>query len=402
MDDAVRHEDSDRMPAGSTGDVESGRRRGRVREYEISFSDRWARECWAGGGWATPGLQVMNELPMQYARSADGTNIAFVELGQGPPLLVIPALGVANGDVDPAFAPSCLDHFKMVVFDRRGSGHSSRKVPVTLELLVQDCLAVADAAGIESFHINSYYVGAFEAVRVVLETPGRVRGLILNDPFLPGFADSLPSTAWQASLEVDWDWFVEAYVRTWGEPEPGDRVVPGLIDHFKATNDPDSFRALVKMLGEIDDTGPLERIKIPTLVIHRERFPQAAQSSNSYASRIPGAKLATSRGSHASNLSDDAEGVLQEFLTGTLPLNEVPRSWLGPSPTAAAAPAAGLSDREAEVLRLVTMGCSNREIAAELTLSLPTVATHLRHILDKLGVENRAAAAAWAVRAGLA
>ena len=53
---------------------------------------------------------------------------------------------------------------------------------------------------------------------------------------------------------------------------------------------------------------------------------------------------------------------------------------------------AGLSPREAEVLRLVTQGKSNREIAEELVISERTVANHLASIFNKTGAENRAAA----------
>jgi DNA-binding CsgD family transcriptional regulator len=63
---------------------------------------------------------------------------------------------------------------------------------------------------------------------------------------------------------------------------------------------------------------------------------------------------------------------------------------------------AGLSAREVEVLRLVAAGRSNREIAAELILSEKTVENHLTRIYGKIGAENRAAAAAFAIRHGLA
>jgi DNA-binding CsgD family transcriptional regulator/tetratricopeptide (TPR) repeat protein len=63
---------------------------------------------------------------------------------------------------------------------------------------------------------------------------------------------------------------------------------------------------------------------------------------------------------------------------------------------------AGLSDREIDVLRLVAHGQTNREIAGTLFLSEYTVARHLTHIFTKTGVENRAGAAAWALRHGLA
>lgn len=55
-----------------------------------------------------------------------------------------------------------------------------------------------------------------------------------------------------------------------------------------------------------------------------------------------------------------------------------------------------LTGREAEVLRLVARGITNREIAAELHLSEKTVARHLSNIFAKLGVVSRAAATAWA------
>ncbi|WP_236241625.1 helix-turn-helix transcriptional regulator [Streptomyces sp. CC228A] len=62
----------------------------------------------------------------------------------------------------------------------------------------------------------------------------------------------------------------------------------------------------------------------------------------------------------------------------------------------------GLSPREAEVLRLVAAGRTNREIAAALTISEHTVARHLNNIFAKLQVTSRAAATAFACAHGLA
>jgi DNA-binding CsgD family transcriptional regulator len=72
--------------------------------------------------------------------------------------------------------------------------------------------------------------------------------------------------------------------------------------------------------------------------------------------------------------------------------------------TANAAPSvrpAGLSKRETEVLRLVAIGKSNREIANLLFLSEKTIENHLTSIYAKLEVGNRAAAAAYAARHNL-
>jgi ATP/maltotriose-dependent transcriptional regulator MalT len=61
----------------------------------------------------------------------------------------------------------------------------------------------------------------------------------------------------------------------------------------------------------------------------------------------------------------------------------------------------GITEREAEVLRLVASGRSNREIAAMLFLSERTVARHLSNIFSKIGVSSRAAATAYAFEQGL-
>jgi non-specific serine/threonine protein kinase len=61
----------------------------------------------------------------------------------------------------------------------------------------------------------------------------------------------------------------------------------------------------------------------------------------------------------------------------------------------------GLSPREQEVLKLLTEGKTNRAIADRLFLSERTIETHVLHILNKLGVESRTAAATYAIRQGL-
>ena len=70
-------------------------------------------------------------------------------------------------------------------------------------------------------------------------------------------------------------------------------------------------------------------------------------------------------------------------------------------PTAQPEASEVLSARECEVLALVVDGFSNAEIAQELGIARNTVKNHLRSILAKLRVKNRAQAAAYAVSQGL-
>jgi DNA-binding NarL/FixJ family response regulator len=60
-----------------------------------------------------------------------------------------------------------------------------------------------------------------------------------------------------------------------------------------------------------------------------------------------------------------------------------------------------LSQREIEVLSLLGQGFLKKEISDRLCISIPTVATHVRHIYEKLNVKNAAAAVTKAYRAGI-
>lgn len=62
---------------------------------------------------------------------------------------------------------------------------------------------------------------------------------------------------------------------------------------------------------------------------------------------------------------------------------------------------ATLSSRETEVLRLIAQGRANKEIADQLGLSVPTVKTHIAHILEKLDAPDRTRAVTIAMERGL-
>jgi DNA-binding NarL/FixJ family response regulator len=64
--------------------------------------------------------------------------------------------------------------------------------------------------------------------------------------------------------------------------------------------------------------------------------------------------------------------------------------------------AAGLTERELGVVRLVARGLSNRELAQALYLSEATVKSHVARILFKLGVRNRVQIVVFAYESGIA
>ena len=125
----------------------------------------------------------------------------------------------------------------------------------------------------------------------------------------------------------------------------------------------------------------------------------AAQGRLALARGGPGAKA------RAHELLSAAVTLYEEFgIAGEAARVRTERDRLTAPPTPAPRPAlpGGLSAREAEVLQLVATGRSNRAIAAALSLSERTVGNHLTNIFNKLGIDNRAAATAFALRNDLA
>jgi DNA-binding NarL/FixJ family response regulator len=103
---------------------------------------------------------------------------------------------------------------------------------------------------------------------------------------------------------------------------------------------------------------------------------------------------------------DDIRRALEAAVAGQAVLDPVVQATLLKAAQARPArPAAlpdGLTDREAEVLGLIADGLSNAEIATRLFVAEATVKTHINRIFAKTGSRDRAQAAAYAFRQGLA
>ncbi len=100
------------------------------------------------------------------------------------------------------------------------------------------------------------------------------------------------------------------------------------------------------------------------------------------------------------------DGVILKTETGEALVEAIERVHAGESlgleELAESGPSTTLSQREQEVLALMALGTSNREIAHELYLSVDTIKTHVRSVFQKLGVSNRTQAALAAGDLGLA
>lgn len=91
---------------------------------------------------------------------------------------------------------------------------------------------------------------------------------------------------------------------------------------------------------------------------------------------------------------DDIKRAFQEVLEGERPVY-LPQRGRGRPSGGSDDPIDGLPLRQRQVLELICMGLSNKEIARDLDLSVSTVRAHVSALLQKLGVSNRAAAASY-------
>jgi len=110
----------------------------------------------------------------------------FDVAGQGPRVLAIQGVGVVGEAWRPQI-DGLKEEFTFAWFDNRGVGRS-RPAPgdLSIERLAEDAIAVADAAGFESFHLLAHSMGGLVAQQVALLVPSRVLSLALLCTFARG------------------------------------------------------------------------------------------------------------------------------------------------------------------------------------------------------------------------
>jgi len=141
-----------------------------------------------------------------------------LSFGQGPLTLLAPGGWVGSGEVWHALFGH-LPHWRCVSFDHRGSGASTHSGPISIDAMVEDLFAVADAQQVGRCIVAAESSGAGIVLEAALRQPQRFAGLVLVGASwlrpAPGSQDSFI-----AALRSDHDAALRGFVQAC-LPEPG-------------------------------------------------------------------------------------------------------------------------------------------------------------------------------------
>jgi pimeloyl-ACP methyl ester carboxylesterase len=329
----------------------------------------------------------------------DGRRIAYATTGEGP-LLLLGGRWVSHLEeewADPrarSFFEELARTHRVVRYDRLGAGLSDRTLPAppTPELETAQLEAVFEAAGGgEPATLFACSCAGLATARFASTWPDRVRKIV----FFGGYAsrDDIPDVTRQSIVDfarVNWPLAAKMLAGLFIPHGSGDEIAA--ISRYQRLAAEAGVAAAFLELDLTSDVRPfLPTLTMPALVVHRrgDRTVPIGRGRE-LASLLPNARFVALPGdSHLPHLDDQRP--LQRALAGFLD-NDAPVEANGDSP---------LTRRETEVLKLIAVGLSNREIASSLVLSEHTVHRHVANILRKLTQSSRAAAAAQATRAGI-
>jgi pimeloyl-ACP methyl ester carboxylesterase len=110
----------------------------------------------------------------------NGVTLAYRELGSGYPLVLINGFASTMDTWNPPVLAALAAHFRVIIFDNRGTGYSSASdEPFSIALFANDTIALMNALGISHAHVLGLSMGASIAQELALKEPDRVERLIL-------------------------------------------------------------------------------------------------------------------------------------------------------------------------------------------------------------------------------
>lgn len=112
---------------------------------------------------------------------ANGLEIAYEEIGSGPPLVLLHGASTTGRQTFAAQIPALAETFRLLLPDARGHGgtHWDAADGFEAEWLVNDLEAFVDALGLRTFHLIGFSMGAMTALGFAVRAPDRLRTLVV-------------------------------------------------------------------------------------------------------------------------------------------------------------------------------------------------------------------------------
>lgn len=351
----------------------------------------------------------------RYARSGD-LNIAYQAFGAGPVDLVIVPGFISH--VEYAWQEPLLARFlrklsgftRVITFDKRGMGLSDRdrrRETPSLTERMDDIAAVMDAADCRRAVLLAWSEGGATSLLFARRRPERVLALVLLSTtarFTSGadYPEGIPREILELFIDtMRQDWGTGVGFEIYAPSMAGDaRMRSWWASYQRFASSPGAVAASLRMHLDVDVREALPGITVPALVMHRTFDMLIPVECARYAAaRIPSARYIEQPGEDHMYWLGDQDSTLsaiRQFLAGTP--EGAPIAALRQSRRRLGTGWESLTEAELDIVRLVTAGLTNRQIAERLFLSPRTIQTHVSHIMRKLDLRRRSEIAAAASR----
>lgn len=244
---------------------------------------------------------------VRFCRSADGTQIAWASVGNGPPVLRAPHWinHIEYEWQNPLYGPF-IDTFAQattfVRFDQRGNGLSDRNVAkFTCEKILQDMEAVVEASGLKRFVLFAKSQGAGFAVDYAMAHPDKVSAIVVLGGYLRGslrrdsHEQAVLSEAGRRMIEDGWgspnptfrQFFTSGFV-----PDSGPEIHETFDEMQRLATDKEDVLRIYDLISQFDFIELASQLDLPVLVAHVRGDRRAPLEEGRLIARtIPGARF---------------------------------------------------------------------------------------------------------------
>ncbi len=245
-------------------------------------------------------------LDVRYANAA-ATRIAWAEVGEGKPLLLLNGTGSPMAEWDPALLERLAVDRRVIVFDYPGLGLSGAAPgPIRFAAMADWTAELITALGLESTDVLGWSMGGFIAQQLAIRHPDSVRRLVLAGTN-PGGTRAVLGPTWVQEADSDADGSIATYLgtnypKTTCAQRAGQEFVQRLTRAVSSGRYPDesvparTYNAMVAAEDPWLESNANERrlsdVALPTLVITGDHdVITPPENSRVIADRIPGSRL---------------------------------------------------------------------------------------------------------------